>query len=71
MEPSNSPMTEAASTAVPRLINRQRSRLVKTALGGSRTVSSPGTPARRWMSSVASSRMTSITSSTLMVPSRR
>ena len=34
MEPSNSPMTEAASTAVARLINRQRRRLGKTRPGG-------------------------------------
>ena len=71
IEDSKSPMTDAASTAVPRLISRQRLRLGKTARGGSRTVSSPATPPRRWMSSVASSRMTSIASSTPIVPSRR
>ena len=71
MEPSKRPMTEAARMAVPRLISRQTSRLGNTAAGGSSTVSSPAAPPSRWMSSVASSRMTSMTSSTLMMPSRR
>ena len=71
MEPSKRPMTEAASTAVARLITRHTRRLGNTRRGASKIVSSPPAPPSRWMSSVASSWMTSITSSTLMVPRRR
>ena len=71
MDDSKSPMTDAARTAVPRLMRRQMRRLVNTLRGGSSTFSSPATPPRRWMSSVASSRRTLSTSSTPIVPRSR
>src|SRR5919197_1183315 len=71
MDDSNKPMTDAARTAVPRLTNRHVRRFRNTAFGGSNTVSSPATPPRRWMSSVASSRRMSMTSSTPIVPRSR
>src|SRR5512137_2814237 len=71
IEPSKRPITEAARMAVPRLISSQTRRFGNTVRAGSRTVSSPAAPPSRWMSSVASSRITSMTSSTVMTPRRR
>src|SRR5581483_10026723 len=68
---SKSPTTVAARTAVGRFTSSQKSRRRATFPAGSKIVSSAETPPRWWMSSVASSWMTSMTSSTVMVPSRR
>ena len=57
--------------AVARLIRSQTRRFGKTTRAGARTVSSPAARPRRWMSSVASSRMTSMMSSTVITPGRR
>src|SRR5260370_19334132 len=53
IEFSKRPITEAARMAVARLIRSHTRRFGNTTRAGSRTVSSPAAPPRRWMSSVA------------------
>ena len=60
--------TIAARVAVTRLTPSHGSRLRHDSNGPVSTCSSADTPARRRMSSVASSLMTSMTSSTVMMP---
>ena len=67
----NSRTTSAATVAVTRFTPSHGSRLRHASHGGVKTCSSAGTPARRRMSSVASSLMTSMTSSTVMMPASR
>ena len=68
MVSENNPTTDAARNAVTRLTPSHGSRRRSDSCGGVSTPSSFETPARRKTSSVASSLMTSMTSSTVMTP---
>ena len=66
--PSNNLTTEAAMNAVNRFTISHGSRFLSDSRAGVKTRSSPARPANRYRSSVASSLMTSMTSSTVMMP---
>ena len=70
MVASNMPMMSEATTAVPRLMSSHTKRERAVSRTESDSSSSP-TPARRRMSSSASSRMTSTTSSMVSTPTSR
>ena len=68
---SNRPTTQAARKQVARFASIQGSRRRTESSAGEKTRSSSERPASRYMSSVASSWITSITSSTVITPSMR